>query len=255
MIPPSTRFDSWVRKHRGADVIQRAFVASGGTPSTSRACQARHARTYSACVSSKSSSRRDERVLTGLHRGGTEPERHHERSVARHEIDFAGDRDVSVLGARVGAVEPFVGVQLLPSVGDADESDGSGEPRRRGRQRQGVVLALGEQHRRALVVADPRGVAGARVREMRREQHVQMEIRERALERARSARAAARRRATDRSGSPSRSDSGRQRRCCESDTPECRAPPVTSRSGCRAFPPRSTIRPSVTMKPRSRVHA
>ena len=90
---------------------------------------------------------RDERVLTGLHRGGPESERHHERSVARHEIDFARDRDVSVLGARVGVVQPFVGVQFLPPVGDADESDGSGEPRRRRRERQGVVLAFREQHR------------------------------------------------------------------------------------------------------------
>ena len=89
----------------------------------------------------------DEGVLTGLHRGGPEPERHHECPVARHEIDFACDRDVSVLGARVGAVEPFVGAEFLPPVGDADESDGSGEPRRRRRERQGVVLPLREQHR------------------------------------------------------------------------------------------------------------
>ena len=95
------------------------------------------------------------------------------------EIDFAGHRHVAVLGARVGLAQAFVRLQLLPAIREADESDRSGEPRRRRGERERVVLALGEQHRRALVVADPRRVAAAAVGQVRRQQHVQAEIRQR----------------------------------------------------------------------------
>ena len=43
---------------------------------------------------------RDEGVLTGLHRGGPESERHHEGSVARYEIDFARDSATFPFSAR-----------------------------------------------------------------------------------------------------------------------------------------------------------
>jgi hypothetical protein len=46
-----------------------------------------------------------------------------------------------------------------------------------------VVVPFGEQHRRTLVIPDPCGVAGARVRKVRGEQHVQVEVGQRALER------------------------------------------------------------------------
>ena len=45
------------------------------------------------------------------------------------------------------------------------------------------MVALGEQHRRALVIAHPRRVAAASVGEVGSEQHVQAEISQRALER------------------------------------------------------------------------
>ena len=45
------------------------------------------------------------------------------------------------------------------------------------------MVPLGEQHRRALVVADPRRIAAASVGEVRSEQHVQAEISQRALKR------------------------------------------------------------------------
>ena len=125
----------------------------------------------------------DERVLAGFHRRRTETERQHERAVRRREIDFAGDGDVAVLRARVGPAQSLVGLQFLPAIREADEPDRSGEPRRRGRERERVVVALGEQHRRALVVADPRRVAAAAVGQVRRQQHVQTEVSQRALER------------------------------------------------------------------------
>ena len=45
------------------------------------------------------------------------------------------------------------------------------------------MVPLGEQHRRALVVAHPRRIAAASVGEVGSEQHVQAEISQRALER------------------------------------------------------------------------
>ena len=74
---------------------------------------------------------RDEGVLTGLHGGGPEPEGHLEHPVARHQIDFARDGDVPVLGAGIGLVQAPVGLQFLPSIGNPDEPHRSGEPRGR----------------------------------------------------------------------------------------------------------------------------
>src|SRR5687767_4990217 len=45
------------------------------------------------------------------------------------------------------------------------------------------MVPLGEQHRRALVVADPRRITATSVGEVRREKHVQAEISQRALKR------------------------------------------------------------------------
>src|SRR5688572_22652985 len=69
-----------------------------------------------------------ERVLPGFHRRRAEAECQHEWSIARLEIDFTGDRSIAVLCSEVSAVEPFVGVQLLPSIRETHESDRSGKP-------------------------------------------------------------------------------------------------------------------------------
>ena len=122
-------------------------------------------------------------LLTGFHRGRTESKREREHAVRRAEIDLTCDRDVSVLCAPVVSGESFVGLQLLPAVRYTDEPDRSGEPWRRGRQGQRRVVALGEEHRRHFVVADPRRIAAAAVGQVRGEDHVEAEIRERALER------------------------------------------------------------------------
>jgi hypothetical protein len=118
----------------------------------------------------------DQRVLARFHRGGTKAERHHERSIRCKEIDFARDGHVAVLCARVGFPQASVRPQLLPSIGKPDKPDRPGQPRGRGREREGVVLALGEQHERPLVIADPRRVATAPVGEVRGQQHVQPKI-------------------------------------------------------------------------------
>src|SRR5437016_1185798 len=97
----------------------------------------------------------DERMLTRFHRGWTEAEREDECSVGRLQINFASDRDIAVLRPGVCAVEPLVGVQLLPSVREAHESDRTREPRRCGSERECVMISFGEQQRRPLVIPDP----------------------------------------------------------------------------------------------------
>src|SRR4029078_6250268 len=84
-----------------------------------------------------------EGVLARFHGGGGEAEGEYELAIRRAQIHFAGDGDVSVLGALVGADQPLVRVQLAPSVGDADEADGAGEAPRRTGQRQRTALPLG----------------------------------------------------------------------------------------------------------------
>jgi hypothetical protein len=132
-------------QHRGTDLIQPGPVLRRDTVHEPRVPGLPFANVLRVCLV-EVLEKRDERVLTRLHRGRPESERHHEHSIARYEIDFARDRDVPILGTRVGVVESLAGLELLPSVGDADESDGPSEPRHRRRERQGVVLALGEQH-------------------------------------------------------------------------------------------------------------
>ena len=127
-----------------------------------------------------------DRALRRLRGGAPETQRQHERAVAGREIDLAGHRDVAVLGSLVGLDDAAARFELLPAVREPDEANRSGQPRRRTRQRQGVAVALGEQHRRALVVTDPGGVAGPAVAEMRRQQRVQTIVRQRALQRGES---------------------------------------------------------------------
>ena len=72
----------------------------------------------------------DKGMLPGLHRGGTEPQCHHERTVRRLKVDLAGQGHVAVHCARVVLLQAFVRLQLLPAVREADEADRSREPRR-----------------------------------------------------------------------------------------------------------------------------
>jgi len=78
----------------------------------------------------------DQRVLTGFHGRRAETKGQDERAIRGREVDFSRNRDVPVLGARVDLIQPLVGMQVLPPVGDADESDGSGEPGSSARERQ-----------------------------------------------------------------------------------------------------------------------
>jgi hypothetical protein len=70
--------------------------------------------------------------------------------------------------------------EVLPAVRNADEARRALQPRRGAAQRERAIRALCEQHRNALVIPDPCGVARAAVGEVRGDQHVQMVIVQRA---------------------------------------------------------------------------
>ena len=82
-------------------------------------------------------------------------------------VDLAGQGDVAVLARRCTPRSAVVR-EALASRPRADEADRSREPRRRAGQRQRVAVRAGEQHRRALVVAEPGGVAAPRLPRRRR---------------------------------------------------------------------------------------
>ena len=111
-------------------------------------------------------------VEPGLSRGAPEGERHHEM-IRGGPIDLRAERHVAVLRPRRRAGQLAVGMQVAPTVRAADEADGALEPRHRARERERASIPLGEQHRHALVLVHPPGIARAAVAEMRREQHEQ----------------------------------------------------------------------------------
>src|SRR5262249_8524715 len=100
------------------------------------------------------------------------------------EIDLAAERNVAVLGTPVALVELPVAGQQLPSVRGADIADRTRDPRRGGRERErDALLPAGEQHGDFLVVADPAGILGPCVQEMRCDQDIQAIIRDLAAQR------------------------------------------------------------------------
>jgi hypothetical protein len=101
-----------------------------------------------------------------------EAERQHQR-LARRYIDLRGQRHVAVGRAVVLPGQRAVAVQILPAVADADEPDRARQPRARARQRDAGPVALREQHRIALVAAEPGRVMRAAVHQMRCQQHEQ----------------------------------------------------------------------------------
>src|SRR5687767_1268343 len=113
----------------------------------------------------------DERVLPRFHCRRTEAEREHERAITRLEIDFTGDCDISVLRAKVCAVESLVGLQLLPAIRDTDESDRTCGPGRRGCECECVMVSFGKQHGRPFVVSDPGRVVACSVCEVRSQEN------------------------------------------------------------------------------------
>ena len=99
--------------------------------------------------------------MSGLVGRGAEAQDEHELAPARAEINLAGQQDVPLLGPAVGAGQPPVASQVGPAVGDAHEPRRAGRPRGRAGQGHGGPAPLGEEHRAALVPADPAGAPDA----------------------------------------------------------------------------------------------
>ncbi len=107
-------------------------------------------------------------------RADAEAQRDQHRAVAGGEVDLGAEGDIAALGALVALVEAAVAAELPPAVRGADIADRAGLPRHRAGERERDALpAGGEQHGRALVVADPGGIVRARIDEVRREQREQ----------------------------------------------------------------------------------
>ena len=176
-------------------MIQRLV---GRRSALSLLCHAFHARTYSVCVTSKSSSRLMSACWPASIAVGPNTECHHKASTRPLEIDLPGERNVSVLGARVRLSQSALRPQLLPAIRGTDETDGSGQPWWRGGQRESEAIPLRQQHRRALVVARPRRIAAASVGEMGRQQPGRDGSQPACPRAERSGRAGAQRRATGR---------------------------------------------------------
>ena len=112
-------------------------------------------------------------LLAGLSPDPTESESEDELAVAGSEVDLASEGDVAVFRARVFPLHLEVLGKILPAVGSADKADGHLFPGSRRRQTQGDPIVLGEEHRIALVIANPSRIAIAEIREVRREQSKQ----------------------------------------------------------------------------------
>ncbi len=125
-------------------------------------------------------------LLPGLGPDAAKTQRQHELSVACSEINFAGESDVSVF--RTGVLPRHLEIigEILPAVGEPDETRRPLQPGSSAAEGQGAIPMFGKEHCRALVVADPAGVLKSAVGKMGSEQRIQMVVSQRALQRAKA---------------------------------------------------------------------
>ena len=114
-----------------------------------------------------------EGLLAGLCPNSAEAQREDELAVAGGQVDLAGQRDVAVFGAIVFPRHLEMLGEILPAVGCAGKSDRTLEPRGGTRQGERAGIALRKEHRPALVVAHPAGIAISHIGQVRCEQRVQ----------------------------------------------------------------------------------
>jgi hypothetical protein len=122
-------------------------------------------------------------LLSGFSDDGAETDGENEFSVASGEVDFAGAGDVAIFGAWVFPLHLEVSREVLPSIGGADESDRHFFPGNGTGEGEGGAIMLGEEHVHALVIADPGCIFRTAVGEVRREQGIEVVVRELALQR------------------------------------------------------------------------
>ena len=102
-------------------------------------------------------------AVPGLGGGGPEAQGLDEHAARGDEVHLADQGHVAVLGPLVGPDQPAVASEVAQAVGPADEAGGGVRPGDRACQGQDVARPLGEEHRHALVTADPGRVVPALV--------------------------------------------------------------------------------------------
>ena len=111
------------------------------------------------------------RLEPGLLGPGAEREGELGHAVVERELGHAGD--VAGVGARVRPGHPAVRREVLPAVRCPHVADALADRGRVGRQRQGPRPVLGEEHRAALVGADPCAAVKAAEPQVGREERVE----------------------------------------------------------------------------------
>src|SRR5947209_12310656 len=117
---------------------------------------------------------------------GSEADGDHEFSVTCRQIDFSGEGNVSVLGARVLPFHLKMLRQVLPSVRCSHKTSRHLFPRRGRRHAHIYSSVLGKKRGKALVIANPSSVTVAAVGQMWREQREQAVVGEFSLQRFQS---------------------------------------------------------------------
>ena len=112
-------------------------------------------------------------LLAGFRPDAPETQRQHEFSRARLQINLAGKSDVAIHGAGVVPGQAEIAGKILPAIGIAGKAHRRLLPGSGAAKCQSRVVAVGEKHRHAFVVAEPSGVARPVVRKVRGEQRIE----------------------------------------------------------------------------------
>src|SRR5580704_2049308 len=94
----------------------------------------------------------------------SEAQGQNEFSSASVELDLPGAGQAAIFRALVFPLHLEMSREILPSIGSPNEPYGHFVPGSRASKRQSCTVALGEEQRQALVIADPAGVVGTAVR-------------------------------------------------------------------------------------------
>src|SRR5208282_5986451 len=105
-------------------------------------------------------------LLTSFGPDFSEAESEDEFTMARGEVDFGGQCDVSVLRAVVHPQHLEMLRHVLPSVGNTDKSNGAFWHGRGASEGKGVGIALSEEHGPSLVFTHPPGIAVSHIGEV-----------------------------------------------------------------------------------------
>src|SRR5271156_6017249 len=124
-----------------------------------------------------------DRMLARLRPHFTEAQSQNELAVAGRDVDFSGQRDVSVFRAVILPFHLEMLRQVLPAVREAGKPDRSFWHGRGTSQCERAGAVVGENHWLSLVIAHPSGIAVSEIRKMRSQQRVEAIVAKIPLER------------------------------------------------------------------------